>query len=208
MENLKKFGVVPVNNSVLASVFDGYKSPNDKMSSLMRAGNLIRLKRGLYVVSPVLSGNKLSRQLVANHLYGPSYVSLESALSFYGLIPERVYAVRSITSRRAKSFSNPLGHFEYLTVPESYFAIGVKQEIVNDEYAFLIASPEKAVCDMIVTNRNFRIQSVKAMQKYLFEDLRVDFSGLTSINLQIIKDCIDKGKKQLELSILLKTLEK
>jgi predicted transcriptional regulator of viral defense system len=207
MKELKQFGIIPIDYSVLTTILSKYRSSKDKISLLEKSGNIIRLKKGLYVVSPEISQRKLSRELIANHLYGPSYISLESALSFYGLIPEKVYAVRSVTTKRAKHFVTPLGNFEYVTIPEAYYSMGIRQEIVNNEYAFLIASPEKAMCDMILSTRNFRIQSVKAMQTYLEDDLRIDLSSIKTYNTDIIRNCIEVGRKKNELTYLLKLLE-
>ena len=72
---------------------------------------------------------------------------------------------------------------------------------------FLIATPEKALCDMILCTRNLRIQSVKAMQIYLEEDLRIDMLAIKKYNTDIIKSCIVIGKKRTELKQLLKLLE-
>lgn len=207
MKELLRFGIVPIEFDVLVAMLSNYHSPKDKISLLEKSGSLIRLKKGLYVVSSELSQQKLSRELVANHLCSPSYVSLESALSFYGLIPEKVYSVRSVTTKRAKQFATVLGNFEYLTIPEAYYAIGVRQEIVNNEYAFLIATPEKAIADMILTTRNFRIQSVKAMKAFLEDDLRIDLSVIKTYNSEIIRNCMEAGLKKMELSFLLKLLE-
>lgn len=207
MKELMKFGIVPIDFNVLATALSGYQSPKDKISLLENNGSIIRLKKGLYVVTSETSKKTLSRELVANHLYGPSYISLESALSFYGLIPERVYSVRSVTTKRSKRFATQLGNFEYITIPQEYYAIGIRQEIVNNEYAFLIASPEKAICDIILSTRNFRIQSMKAMQAFLEEDLRINLSVIKAYNTDIIKSCIETGIKKTELSQLLKLLE-
>jgi hypothetical protein len=208
MKELKSFGNIPVNYHVLASTLSGYRSPADRISLLEKNGNIIRIKKGLYVVSTEVSQQIISRELVANHLYGPSYVSLESALSYYGLIPEKVYAVRSVTPKRARRFSTVLGNFDYLTVPYAYYSVGIRQEIVNNQYAFLIATPEKAVCDMILATHNFRIQSVKAMQIFLEDDLRIDLSSIEVFNTDIVRECIQTGKKKSELTQLLKLIEK
>ena len=206
MNNLAQFGIIPVEYSNLTAELDNYKSVKDKISSLEKNGEIIRLKKGLYVISPKISHQPIPRELVANHLYGPSYVSLETALSFYGLIPERVHIVRSMTIKRSKSFETPLGNYEYITTDKNYYEIGIKQEIVNNQYAFLIASPEKALCDMIITTPRLRIQSVKAMQTYLEEDLRIDFSSIESLNTDIIRQCLETGKKKTELTQLYKLL--
>ena len=133
-------------------------------------------------------------------------MSLESALSFYGMIPERVHSTRSVTLKRTKQFSTSIGIFDYVTIPANYFNIGIRQEFINNKYAFLIATPEKAICDMIITTPGLRLQSVKAMQKYLEEDLRIDFSNIESYDMEIIKKSIATGRKKTELRQLYKFL--
>ena len=120
------------------------------------------------------------------------------------MIPERVYAIRSITTKRAKTFATPLGSFEYKTVAADYFSIGLQQKIIENQYAFLIATPTKAICDMIATTPNLRLQSVKAMQSYLTEDLRIDFEILKTLDKDVVKQCIEVGKKKTELRWLSK----
>ncbi len=207
-KDLKQFGIVPVDFALLATILDNYKSPKSKVAAMEKSGDLIRLKKGLFVVSPEVNDQAISRELIANHLYGPSYVSLETALSFYGMIPEKVYAVRSVTTRLSKTYVTPLGNYEYVTVPEDYFQIGIRQEIVNNQYAYMIATPEKAICDMIGTTRNLRLQSVKAMQAYIEEDLRIDLSVFDKYDTDILRKCIATGKKPVELTQLLKLLER
>jgi hypothetical protein len=169
-----------------------------------KRGEIVRLKKGLYVVSEKISRKKISRELIANHLYGISYISLETALSHYGLIPEKVFALRSITTKRAKQFENAFGSFEYISVPLDYFSIGIRQEIVDNEYAYLIATPEKALCDLILaTPPNLRLRSVNAMQAYLEDDLRIDFSTVQNIDLNIIRQCVEAGRKKGALGLLL-----
>lgn len=207
MLDLARFGNIPVNYAVLSSVLSDYRSPKDKITALERQQQLIRLKKGLFVVAPEVSKSTISRELVANHLYGPSYISLESALSYYGLIPERVYGVRSVTIKRAKRYRTPLGDFDYKTVSEDYFSVGINQEQTESGSIFLIASPEKALCDMIQLASGLRLQSVKAVKTYFEENLRIDLSEVDSWNTEIVRLCIKTGKKKTELSQLLKLLE-
>lgn len=207
MNTLERLGIIPVNFATLTAFLGKYKSPGDKVSNLEKTGELIRLKKGMYVVSPKVHGQYVSKELVANHLYGPSYVSLESALSYYKIIPERTYSVRSLTLKRSRKFSTSLGDFEYLTADKEYFDIGVVVEIIDNQYAFLIASPEKALCDLIIATSRIRIQSVKAMRTYLEEDLRVDISSLENFDKKIVEQCIQMGKKKTELTQLYKLLE-
>lgn len=206
MDTLKQFGIIPFDTATLSGVLNDYKSPKDKRASLEQSDLLIRLKRGLYVVAPKLQNQPLSKELIANHLYGPSYVSLQTALSFYGLIPERVHVVSSMTIKRSRNFLTPLGDFNYVGISKEYFAIGIRQEIVNNEYAYLIASPEKAMCDVIIQTAGLKLQSIKAMQVYLEEDIRIDLSALDHYDVEIIKECIAVSKKKRELTLLYKLL--
>jgi hypothetical protein len=207
MQDLEQYGNIPVNHAVLSEKLRDYRSPNDKIATMEKHGDIIRLKKGLYVVSPKTSHKMLSSELIANHLYGPSYVSFETALAFYGLIPEKVFTVRSATFKRAKRFENAVGRFEYITVPQDYYSIGISQQTVEDEYTYLLATPEKALCDLILATPNLRLQSISAMQVYLEEDLRIDFSVLQSIDTEIIRQCVEAGRKKGELIQLLKFLK-
>ena len=204
---LNQFGIIPIDTAALKAALDDYKSPKDKITTLEQSGLLIRLKRGLFVVSPMVHSQPLSKELIANHIYGPSYISLQTALSFYGLIPERVHTVCSMTTKRSSSFINPLGNFDYISVPAAYFAIGIRQEIVNNNYAYLIATPEKALCDMIVETKGLKLQSIKAIQNYLEEDLRVDLSIIEHYDVDIIYQCMELGSKKRELTLLYKLLQ-
>lgn len=207
MNELKQFGVIPVDFKAISSLLTQYKSPKDKVSRLEKDGYLIRLKKGLFVVSPEFSNNTISKELIANQLYGPSYVSLESALSFYGLIPERVFSVLSVMPKRKKIYSTPLGEFEFMTVPEKYFSIGIVQKVIENSYAFLIASPEKALCDIIMIKSGIRFQSLKALKIYLLDDLRIDFDAIKTWDFTIINECVKFGYKKTELQLLSKFIE-
>jgi predicted transcriptional regulator of viral defense system len=206
MNALEVFGNIPIDSSVLYSITGNYKFQRNKIAAMEKSGEIVRLKKNLYVVSNKISQKEQSKELIANHLYGVSYISLETALAYYGMIPERVYAVRSMTTKRAKIIKTPLGNFEYKTVPADYFSIGLRQEVIDNEYAFLIASPTKAICDMIVATPNLRLQSVKAMQKYLMEDLRIDVEVLKTLDKDIVRQCVEVGRKKGELGLLEKIL--
>lgn len=202
MNLYEDMGIIPVDFSAISNFIGNFKAPKDKISKLEKSGNIIRLKKGLFVLSPEYSKKKISKELVANHLLGPSYISLESALTYYGIIPEIAYTTRSVTIKRKKAFSTPLGTFEYLSIPDVYFPIGIKNELFNDSFAFLIATPEKALCDLIMTTSHLRIQSKKAMLEYLTEDLRIDLSSKPFSEMAIFEECIETGRKKRELKIL------
>ncbi len=189
---------------ILREAFTEYASPNAKVCRLEQSGEVIRLKRGMYITSPQYSGMLLSQELIANHLYGPSYVSYETALSYYGIIPERVTIVRSATIKRGRVFNNDIGEFEYIAVPTDYFSIGVRIEIVENEYAFLIATPEKAICDLILATSGLRLQSVKAVREYLYKNMRIEEESVLQMDNTIIEECIQYGRKRNDLTNLAK----
>ncbi len=207
MKELRTYGNIPIEYSALLTHLGKYKSPADKVARLQDSGSLIRLKRGLYILSAEESGQFLSLELISNHLYGPSYVSFETALSLHGLIPERTYLLKSATAKRRRIFHTPVGDFEYITVPESYFSIGLQQSIVQNKYAFLLAGPEKALCDLILTTAGLRFQSVKALHSYLIHDLRLDLDGRVDWDPEIFEACSEKGYKKRELSLLYKLMK-
>ena len=207
MIDLTRFGNIPIDYPTLVSVLGRYRFPKDKVAAMEKQQQLIRIKKGLFVVAPEVSKTEISRELIANHLYGPSYISLESALSYHKLIPERVYSIRSVTVKRAKQYTTKLGKFDYRTVPENYFSIGLQQEQTESKNIFLIATPEKALCDMIVLTPGLRIQSVKAVKTYLEENLRIAISESSTWNTEIIRECVHIGKKKTALTQLLKLLE-
>jgi len=203
MLELEKIGIIPIDSAVLHNLFGGYKSPKDKVSRLEQSGILFRLKKGLFVVSPGISKQDISIELIANHLYGPSYVSYEKALFFHGLIPERVYTIKSATTKRRKNYVTPVGNFEYITVPVAYYPIGLQTILVLSTHAFIIASPEKAICDLILATSGLRFQSKKAIREYLIGDLRIDFDHVIKWDTTIIEECIRYAYKKTELQLFL-----
>lgn len=150
--DLEHIGNIPVSTSAIASLFTNIEAGNQKVRSLEAAHKIIRLKRGLYVVAPNVSRVALSTELIANHLYAPSYVSMQTALRYYGLIPEAVYTTQSMTLKHSRSFDTPVGRFEYKNMAREAFSIGVTS-VNMQSYAFLMATPEKALCDLIANLR-------------------------------------------------------
>ena len=200
-------GNVPVSMEVLQSLYKDYLSPNMHIAMLEKKGLLIRLKRGLYAVSPEISGKELSLGLIANHLYGPSYVSLHWALRWYGLIPERVETVTSITTRHTREFETPLGRFTFRGVSKEYFPIGIKSQ-EDAGLHFLLASPEKALCDMLMNEKYVPDQSISRLQVFFEEDMRIDLEDLRQMDGSIIRQCMETGNKKQVLANLLKLIER
>jgi len=86
IQSLRQYGNVPITANMLNNLLCSYKAPKMKIQAMVRNGSIIRIKKDMYVVSPEISGKPLSPELIANHLYGPSYVSLHYALNYYGII--------------------------------------------------------------------------------------------------------------------------
>ncbi|MEI6050334.1 MAG: hypothetical protein WCS03_15645 [Bacteroidota bacterium] len=207
MEKLQQLGVIPVDYASLGSLYSSYRFPRNKISGLEKEGLIIRLKRGMYVVSPKISGKLLSTELIANHIYGPSYVSMESALRFYGLVPEMVHIVRSMTTKRSRIFENTLSTFDYINCSDNYYIIGISQ-FTNDNFTFLIASPEKALCDLIGYTSKLRPRFLKSMRAYLEFDLRLEMEAFFKMDVNILRQCAEVGKKGNELNNLIKLLQR
>jgi len=144
--------------------------------------------------------------LVANHLRGPSYVSLESALSYWGLIPERVFEVSSVTIKPGKTYSTPLGRFGYFRASLPYYAFGIKSVALTEKQVVLMASPEKAICDKIVMTSGILLRSTRQVQEFLIDDLRIDEEQLQELNAKEIASWIDNAPKKNSLKLLVKML--
>ena len=170
-------------------------------------GRILRLKRGLYVVSPAESGILLSLNLIANVLYGPSYVSKLTALREYGLIPEQVTVVESMTTHLTKSFQNDVSRFEYNHCAKDYYSIGITQR-EEEGVSFLIATPEKALCDYIITTPRLPLRFLKDTFVFLEEDMRMDMDAFMSLDVAIFRECAAVSKKPSAINNLIKILER
>ena len=204
---LSEIGTIPVTTSIIESLYPELKSANKKVTWLEKQGVIIRLKRGLYVVNPEHSGKTLSSELIANHLYTPSYISMSTALRYYGLIPEAVYVHQSMTVKHSRSFQTPVGSYDYKYISREAFSIGVRSMHKGD-YAFLIASPEKALCDLIANSSKVNLRYMKDVEIYLEQDIRMDMDEFYKMDETIFKDYIKVGKKADSISTLLKFLRR
>ena len=163
-----------------------YDRPRDKITSLLRQGAVIRVKKGIYVFGERYKRHPFSTEVLANMICGPSYISLDYALHYYGLIPERVEAVMSVTVSRGRRFSTPVGLFIYHSVPMRAYPIGLDQIELDGGRSFLIAIPEKALADKIQADRGTAIHTQAEMRTYLLDNLRIDPEGLRKMNPETI----------------------
>ncbi|MDD8025446.1 MAG: hypothetical protein PHI34_02950 [Acidobacteriota bacterium] len=188
---------VNVRDSITAEIFDyqvlidalkGLAYPRNKINDLLRQGIIIRIKKGLYVFGDKHRRQPYSKELLANLVYGPSYVSLDYALAYYGIIPEKVESLTSVTPNRPHRFSTPMGLFVYRRIPARAYETGMVRVEGERSQAFLIASPEKALADKIVSVRGASIASIGEMGRFLEEDLRIDAAAIRSFSPEVIEE--------------------
>lgn len=203
---LCRFAAVPLAREALDEVLAGYRRPGDKVSEWMREGALEPLRRGLYLTGQPLRHGPVCLPLVANHLYGPSCVSLDFALAWHGLIPEGVAEVTSVTPRPSRTLQNAFGRFSYQHLPLRYYTVGQELAQSGDGLSFLIASPAKALCDRLVLARNLPPLSRSAMREWLLDDLRLDPELLHEMDLGDLQACLTTGFKRRQLGTLLAVL--
>ena len=141
-----------------------YQKPRDKIRSLVQSRDIIRVKKGIYVLGAAYN-KPYNKYVLANMMYGPSYITAQTALSYYGLIPERVELILSMTSKRKKFFPTPVGDFSYLYCPKRAYSIGVGLEEAGDGKRIFIASPEKALCDLAASHTH--LHSKKDIREFL-----------------------------------------
>lgn len=204
---IKKYEEEPLTKQVILDLLKEYKRPYDKIDELIKKGELTQLKRGLYIPGPNLALTKPENLLIANHLWGPSYVSMETALSYWGLIPERVYEISSITMRSAKKYKTPIGRFSYFRAPLPYYSFGITNIELTKKQVALIATREKALCDKIIMTSGIFLRSIKSTKEFLIDDLRIDKEQLRSLNLGKIQSWLDGAPKQSSLEMLIKTIK-
>ncbi|MCD8195332.1 MAG: hypothetical protein LUD22_03460 [Coprobacillus sp.] len=149
-----------------------------KINHELKGGKLYKVTRGIYEDNPTTDSMYL-----AGVIYGPSYLSFDFALYFYDLIPEAVFTYTSATTqkRRSKVFSNHFGTFTYQDVPEAAFPYGVNL-IEENGYSYMIATPEKALCDKLYTLKP--VTSLKELKYVLFTDLRIEEEDFYKLNME------------------------
>ena len=138
-----------------------------------KAGRIVQLRRGLYAIAPPYQKKKPHPFLVANHLQRASYVSLQSALSFYGLIPEVVHVITSVSTGRPERLETPLGIYDFHHL-KTELLFGYQMMDLGGQ-SVLLATPEKALLDLVY------LQPAADFPAYLSE-LRLQNSARLDIN--------------------------
>ena len=191
----------------LVACLPRYSKPRDRIRRLLAGGEIVRIRKGLYAFGEPFRRAPISRELLANLIYGPSYISLDYALNYHGLIPERVPTVTSMTVGRSRAFLTPFGTFSYRRLSPGRYAVGVLLEERRD-LSFLIASPEKALADKVWTDKRFDGIRLGDYGPYLLDDLRLDPDRLADLDqdrLDLVARACDSRKLH-RLARCLKTL--
>lgn len=205
---IKYYTDAPITHNVLLEALGSYRRPNDKVSEMIKGGELIALRRGLYIPGPEFDLPVPEAFVIANHLRGPSYVSLETALSYWGFIPERVHEIASVTIKTTKAYNTPIGRFSFQHLNVPYYSFGIRMVRLTAQQTALMASPEKAVCDKIVLTAGVLLRSIDQTLDFLTEDLRIDEEQLHTLNSEVIQSWIEDAPKKSSLSMLVNTLQK
>lgn len=185
---------------ILLDALRDYAHPRGKISDLLAKKVIVRVKKGLYIFGDAYRTKPYSREILANLIYGPSCISLEYALHYHGLTPERSAAVTSVTTKRPKQFQTPLGLFLYKNLPEAGFHVGLQRVERADGRAFLMAGPEKALADKFRSDRGLRIRTQKECRDYLVNSLRIAESDLAELDAGLLeKIAVAYGSKRIHL---------
>ena len=171
-----------LTNNIIKENLKEYSNKNTKICREIKKRNLTKIINGLYETDSSVNG-----YLLAGSIYGPSYLSFDFALSYYGLIPEKVTAFTSATcnKKKKKIYNNKFGTYLYRDVPTKVYPLGINL-IEEGNYSYQIATPEKALCDKLYTLSP--LKNMKELENLLFNDLRIDMDEFSKLDLHDIEE--------------------
>lgn len=208
MQLRKEITTSVFSHEQIEAILSGWVSNvNAKISYMVKKGELVRLKKGVYTFGQEYQKEPVDLITAANILYTPSYVSYEYALSYYGLIPERVYEITSATLHNKKSFDTPIGRFTYKPIPLQAYAMGIDWLYDSSNGGKLIATPEKALCDKIRSDRGIGKLSLEKLTEYLVHDLRIEWEEVLLLDGVLISQ-IAQAYRSYNLTNLTKLIKK
>lgn len=185
----KKLPFEEFDYQMLLNSLKEYKKPRDKITRLLAASKIIRVKKGLYIFGEEHRKSSVSREVLANMIYGPSYISKEYALAFYGLIPKKENAVTSMTTVKNKLFDTPLGIFSYKYLETKKYACGIHSMQLDSVRYCLFASKEKALADLVAGLKT--IATEKELHGYLTQTLQIRDEEIKNLDHQLLKQIAD-----------------
>jgi len=205
---LRELSNQPLTHQLLVGLLKDYKRPNDKILSLKAEGLIEPVKKGLYIAGASLGAERPESALLANHILGPSYISVESALSYYGLIPEKVFAVTSMTTKASRKFQTNIGRYTYTNLSLPYYAFGLASVSLSKDQQAIMAVPEKALCDKIATTAGITLRSQSSARDYVFGNLRMEEEDVAKFDLNAMLSWLENAPKRESLEMLIKMIEK
>ena len=164
--------------SILKERYKAYVNPQDKIRREVLSGVLYRINRTVYETD-----SNTEPYLLAASILSPSYLSFDFALSFYGLIPERVVSITSasLNVRKNKTYVNHFGRFEYSDIPAEAFSEGLTY-VGPEDRMVKIATREKAICDSLYKWKV--VKSVRQLKELMFLDKRIEEEEFKSCDFQ------------------------
>lgn len=159
-------------------------TPDSRYARIKRAlaaGDLVRIKRGLYVPAPRFRKRNLNPYSLSQYIYGPSYISLESALSHHGWIPEGVFPVMAVCLKKSRVFETPMGIFRFTRVPQHVLYQGVERRVDEAGNVFFMAHPLKALLDYLAFHKR-HWKDLNAVET----DMRIEASLLLDVPGEVI----------------------
>lgn len=164
----------------------------NNLTRWLKKGLLIRLRQG-YFTFPEYKGKSDFAFYFANRLYRPSYISLHTALSFYGIIPEAVMQITSVTPLKTAFFANPFGEYSYKTIKKELM-FGYDLKPFHEGRALQIAKPEKALLDLLYLYPSYKttqeLEDLRLDEDYLHDDLKKDL--LRELTLQFKSKALEE----------------
>ena len=190
-----------ITTSILRNQYSDYSNPLDKIKRDAESGVIFRLTRGIYETD----GN-VNPCFLAQSILSPSYLSFDWALSYYGLIPEKVVAITSasLSVRKNKTFINKFARYEYSDIPSNVFSEGLTY-LESGDYIVKIATKEKAICDSLCKWRVVR--NINELKELLFVDKRIDEDEFASCDFKLMTRLASLYNKT-NLNLLIKLIRK
>ena len=190
-----------LTTSMLRNQYKDYVNPLDKIKRDADSGVIFRLTRGIYETD-----ENINPYLLASSILSPSYLSFDWALSYYGLIPEKVFSITSasLNIRKNKTFINQFGRYEYSDIPSNAFSEGLTY-LESGDYIVKIATKEKAICDSLCKWRV--VNSIKALKELLFVDKRIDEEEFATCDFKLMARLASLYNKT-NLEMLIKLIRK
>lgn len=163
---------------MLLEELSNYANPKAKLCRMVKQGKYFPITKGLYETNRNVPGH-----LLAGSIYGPSYISFEYALSYYGLIPEAVYTVTCATfeKKKKKRYETAFGTFTYRDVPSAAFPLELRL-VQEGDYFYRIAEPEKALCDKLYILPP--VPNTRELAVMLADDLRIEEAELLKVDAE------------------------